>query len=131
MTDHASQAPLGAERRAHVVAALARDGVVRISQLIDELGVAPVTLRRDLAQMEHEGLLVRVHGGAVPASGTSPHPVDSGPGAAGDGGSIAVLVPSLNYYWPGVVRGAEAEAKRRGMDIVLRGASYELQDERP
>ena len=41
MTDHGPQAPLGAERRAHVMAALGRDGVVRISQLIDELGVAP------------------------------------------------------------------------------------------
>jgi DNA-binding LacI/PurR family transcriptional regulator len=46
-------------------------------------------------------------------------------------GTIAVLVPSLDYYWPAVVRGIEAEAHRRGMEIVLRGASYELQDERP
>jgi len=131
MTDHETQAPLGAERRAYVLAALGRDGVVRISQLIDELGVAPVTLRRDLAQMEHEGLLVRVHGGAVPAedgASTSGAPIG---GAVVDTGSIAVLVPSLNYYWPGVVRGAEAEAKRVGMGVVLRGASYELQDERP
>ena len=131
MTDHETQAPLGAERRAYVMAALARDGVVRISQLIDELGVAPVTLRRDLAQMEQEGLLMRVHGGAVPtADGVSTGAIPGGGGSI-DAGSIAVLVPSLNYYWPGVVRGAEAEAKRLGMEVVLRGASYELQDERP
>ncbi|MWB99350.1 substrate-binding domain-containing protein [Agromyces seonyuensis] len=127
MTDQ-TQAPLAAERRAHVLAALSRDGIVRISQLIDDLGVAPVTLRRDLDQLEREGLLQRVHGGAVPAAGLE----DESPAAAAvSTGSIAMLVPSLNYYWPGVVRGAEAEATRRGMDIVLRGASYELQDERP
>ena len=77
-----TQAPLAAERRAHVLAALERDGVVRISQLIDELGVAPVTLRRDLAQMEQEGLLVRVHGGAVPAAGACD---DGEPRASGSG----------------------------------------------
>lgn len=132
MTDH-TPALLAAERRAHVLAALERDGAVRVAQLMDELGVAPVTLRRDLAQLERDGLLLRVHGGAVaPADGSGPaaeapaHPV-----IAHRTGSIALLVPSLNYYWPGVVRGAEAEAKRIGMDIVLRGASYELQDERP
>src|SRR6478752_7333982 len=127
MTDHEPHPPLGAERRAHVMAMLRRDGVVRIAQLMDELDVAPVTLRRDLAQMEQEGLLVRVHGGAVPVAGATVP--DAGPEA--ESGSIAMLVPSLDYYWPGVVRGAEAEAKRRGMGFLLRGASYELQDERP
>lgn len=131
MTDHEIQAPLGAERRAYVMAALGREGVVRIAQLIDELGVAPVTLRRDLAQMEQEGLLVRVHGGAVPAGDAGSTTGTPAGGPVVDAGSIAVLVPSLNYYWPGVVRGAEAEAKRLGMGVVLRGASYELQDERP
>ncbi len=131
MTEH-PQSPLGAERRAHVLASLSRDGVVRVAQLMNELGVAPVTLRRDLAQMEREGLLVRVHGGALPpADGRARG--ENGLAVASDAttGSIALLVPSLNYYWPGVVRGAEAEAQRRGMDLRLRGASYELQDERP
>ncbi|MFG6503057.1 substrate-binding domain-containing protein [Microbacterium sp. P05] len=136
MTDSIAHAPLAPARRAHVLAALNRDGIVRVSQLMEELGVAPVTLRRDLAQLEQEGLLMRVHGGAVP-SAAAPERGDvttSGSVAGGPGrstGSIALLVPSLNYYWPGVVRGAETEAKRWGMDIVLRGASYELQDERP
>lgn len=131
MTD-TTPALLAAERRAHVLAVLERDGAVRVAQLMDELGVAPVTLRRDLAQMEREGLLLRVHGGAVPPADRAPtseapaHPV-----IARRTGSIALLVPSLDYYWPGVVRGAEAEAKRIGMDVVLRGASYDLQDERP
>ncbi|HWR86364.1 MAG TPA: substrate-binding domain-containing protein [Rhodoglobus sp.] len=129
MTDQMQQAPLAAARRAHVLNALARDGAVRISQLITDLGVAPVTLRRDLAQMEEEGLLVRVHGGAV-AAYDADLPVPGAP-ASTKAGSIAVLVPSLNYYWPSVVRGIEETASRHGMDVLLRGASYELQDERP
>jgi len=129
MTDQNSPALLGAERRAHVLAALGRDGVVRMAQLAEELDVAPVTLRRDFAQMEKEGLLVRVHGGAVPPAGGVAHAAPEPARTTTD--SIAVLVPSLNYYWPGVIRGMEAEARRRGLQLVLRGASYELQDERP
>lgn len=134
MTDPLPHPPLAAERRAHVLSALTRDGAVRVSQLLAELGVAPVTLRRDLAQMEKEGLLRRVHGGAVPTEGTlsrsDPAPSPAA-GSGTDGGTIAVLVPSLNYYWPGVVRGMEAEARRLGVRLLLRGASYDLQDERP
>lgn len=131
MTDQNAPALLGAERRAHVLAALARDGVVRMAQLAEELEVAPVTLRRDFAQMEKEGLLVRVHGGAVPPAGGLVTPVEAAASRPSSTGALAVLVPSLNYYWPGVIRGMEAEAQRRGLRLVLRGASYELQDERP
>lgn len=130
MTDQ-TPALLAAERRAHVMATLERDGAVRVAQLMDELGVAPVTLRRDLAQMEREGLLMRVHGGAVPAAGSLDDVETGHPVAAHRTGSIAMLVPSLSFYWPSVVRGAETEAIRHGLRVVLRGASYELQDERP
>src|SRR4051794_23169310 len=120
MTDQPTHAPLPPTRRAHVLASLERDGIVRGSQLIDELGVTPVTVRRDLAQMEDEGLLVRVHGGAVAANGNGrargaeASVVDSVvPELTDSSDSIAVLVPSLNYYWPSVVRGMEREARRR------------------
>lgn len=126
MTDQ-QHVPLAPARHAHILAALVRDGIVRVSQLTEELGVAPVTLRRDLQQLEEEGHLERVHGGAVPTSGAVS--VDATESVSG--GAIAVLVPSLAYYWPGVFRGMEAEAQRRGLRLVLRGASYELQDERP
>lgn len=126
MTDQ-QHAPLAPARHAHILAALEREGIVRVSQLGAELGVAPVTLRRDLQQLEEEGRLERVHGGAVPASAAAA----VRPPAEKAGGAIAVLVPSLAYYWPGVIRGMEAEARRQGLRLLLRGASYELQDERP
>jgi DNA-binding LacI/PurR family transcriptional regulator len=132
MTDQIQQAPLAARRRAHVLETLGRDGAVRVSEMIDELGVAPVTMRRDLAQMEREGLLVRVHGGAVsPADPSTPARSATEDDDQPVTGSVAVLVPSLNYYWPGVIRGVETEARRQNMGVVVRGASYELQDERP
>ncbi len=135
MTDP-TPARLAAERRAHILTTMERDGAVRVSQLTDELGASTVTLRRDLAQMEQAGLLQRVHGGAIPpthAAATANGSAANGstPGRATDAGAIAVLVPSLDYYWPGVIRGMEGAAQRHGLKVLLRGASYELQDERP
>ncbi|WP_425955484.1 substrate-binding domain-containing protein [Xylanimonas sp. McL0601] len=129
MTEHAPRAPLAAERRAHVLAALGREGVVRVADLVAELGVTPVTIRRDIANIEAEGLLHRVHGGAVVRM--------EGEEGVRDGGrpspttSVGVLVPSLDYYWPGVVRGVEAAAAAQGLRTQLRGSSYEAADERP
>lgn len=133
MTEFSDHPPLPARRRSHVLAALARDGMVRISQLSADLGVSPVTLRRDLAQFEVEGLLQRVHGGAIPVPGSPPAIPAASPRVPEDGAkpTLAVLVPSLDYYWPGVIRGMEAEAEAHGMRLLLRGASYEFLDERP
>lgn len=119
--------PLPASRRSLLLAALARDGALRVSQLTAELGVTPVTIRRDLAQLEDEGMLVRVHGGAV-APGLDPL---AEPPAPQESGTIAVLVPSLDYYWPGAIRGMEDAARATGLRILLRGSSYDLEDERP
>ena len=121
---------LAAARRAHILAALSRAGAVRIAELSAELDVAAVTLRRDLQLLEEEGLLVRVHGGAVAAEG-APVAAPAVAGGAPRDASIGVLVPSLSFYWPDVVRGLEERAAQRGASILLRSTSYELQDERP
>ena len=84
--------------------------------------------------MEYEGLLVRIHGGAVPPAITADEGDEDAPSSAAEPAvarTIAVLVPSLNYYWPGVTRGMEQEARRRGVRVIVRAASYSLQDERP
>ncbi|MCK0117781.1 substrate-binding domain-containing protein [Isoptericola sp. S6320L] len=152
-TEPAPRATLPAERRARLLATLRRDGVLRVADLTTELDVTAVTVRRDIAQLEREGLLRRVHGGAVPletpggAPGSAPvttppaRPGDERPGATGQvgeqpvttstTGTVGVMVPSLDYYWPGVVRGMEDEARRHGLRVVLRGSSYEAADERP
>src|SRR5665648_611393 len=44
--------------------ALLDDGSVSLATLTRELGVSAATIRRDLADMEEQGLLVRTHGGA-------------------------------------------------------------------
>ena len=55
------------ERREVILAVLADDSSVSVSDLSKRLGVTVVTARADLAALEEEGVLVRTHGGALPA----------------------------------------------------------------
>jgi DeoR/GlpR family transcriptional regulator of sugar metabolism len=57
---------LSAERRGAILAALARDGKVVAARLVEELGVSDDTIRRDLRELAAQGLVHRVHGGALP-----------------------------------------------------------------
>ncbi|WP_046468464.1 DeoR/GlpR family DNA-binding transcription regulator [Allosalinactinospora lopnorensis] len=43
------------------------DGVQRVEDLAEALGVSPSTVRRGLGDLESAGKIVRTHGGAVPA----------------------------------------------------------------
>jgi DNA-binding LacI/PurR family transcriptional regulator len=158
-----ADAPLAVDRRAQVLDVLRRSGSARVSDLTEALGVTAVTVRRDIAQLAAEGLVLRVHGGvtlpggeppAAPAAGGAGAAVradgippvlapdaGTGPvagaapgttrGAATGAGTVGMLVPSLDYYWPGVARGVEAAARDRGLGVVLRGSSYESDDDRP
>jgi DeoR/GlpR family transcriptional regulator of sugar metabolism len=56
---------LSAERRQAILDALARDGKVVAARLVDELGVSEDTVRRDLRELAAQGLVQRVHGGAL------------------------------------------------------------------
>ncbi len=63
MTDgHRDLAP---ERQRRVLAAMGHDGAVRVDALSDLLAVSPATVRRDLEELERQGLVQRVHGGAI------------------------------------------------------------------
>ena len=55
------------ERRETILEVLADDGSVSVADLAKRLGVTVVTARADLAALEEEGLVVRTHGGAMPA----------------------------------------------------------------
>jgi DeoR/GlpR family transcriptional regulator of sugar metabolism len=59
---------LTSQRKQHILNVLQRDGQVIAKQLSQELGLSEDTIRRDLRELAQEGLLQRVHGGALPAS---------------------------------------------------------------
>lgn len=61
-----------ADERQQLIADLARrDGRVVVTALAAELDVAPETVRRDLDALATQGVVRRVHGGAVPVDETS------------------------------------------------------------
>ncbi len=59
---------LTAERRQYILTILQRDGKVVARQLSEELRLSEDTIRRDLRDLATDGLLLRVHGGALPRS---------------------------------------------------------------
>lgn len=54
------------ERHARIIEVARSAGRVEVARLADELDVTPETIRRDLTSLERQGLLRRVHGGAIP-----------------------------------------------------------------
>src|SRR3954447_15996752 len=56
---------LPASRKAAIVEMVADAGQVTVQALADRLGVSVDTIRRDLDQLDGEGLVLRTRGGAV------------------------------------------------------------------
>lgn len=52
-------------RKAHILKKMSAGEAISVSDLSADLKVSEMTIRRDLAELEKEGLLKRVHGGAV------------------------------------------------------------------
>ena len=59
---------LTSQRKKIILEKLAQDGQVLAKQLSEMFGLSEDTLRRDLRELDSEGLLQRVHGGALPVS---------------------------------------------------------------
>ena len=62
------------DRRAHILQQISNGEIISVSHLANALGVSEMTIRRDLGELEKEGLLRRVHGGAVSTFGRSYEP---------------------------------------------------------
>lgn len=123
----ASWRPTPGSRQDQVLTAVTERGTIRVTDLAEELGVTPVTVRRDVGTLAEAGLVRRVHGGATAVGGpvTAPRAATSPRHRV----PVGMLVPSLDYYWPDVARGAEEEARRLGLRITLRGSMYHARDE--
>jgi len=61
---------LTAQRKAHLLSALAATGRIVAADQARALNLSEDTIRRDLRELAADGLLLRVHGGALPLSPT-------------------------------------------------------------
>ena len=58
-------------RKGEIIALMRLEGKATVEQLADHFGVTVQTIRRDLGDLEDEGKISRVHGGAVVRSGVT------------------------------------------------------------
>ncbi|MEV4945618.1 DeoR/GlpR family DNA-binding transcription regulator [Streptomyces sp. NPDC053755] len=71
MSDH--QNLLAEQRRALILDEVRRRGGVRVNELTRRLNVSDMTVRRDLDALARQGVVEKVHGGAVPVVEASTH----------------------------------------------------------
>lgn len=115
-----------AERHDRLLGLVRDRGSARVSELASQLGVSPVTVRRDVEELAGRGLLDRVHGSVSwpRDAGSAP-----GPGGAGGGLVLGMLAPSATYYFAEVIRGAHEAAARAGARLILRISDYRPQED--
>lgn len=65
---------LARQRQQHILAAVNEHGGVRVAEMVDQLGVSEMTIRRDITGLVRRGLVARVHGGAVAPSRSAQEP---------------------------------------------------------
>ncbi|MFE2476003.1 substrate-binding domain-containing protein [Streptomyces sp. NPDC059389] len=129
------------QRQAQVLALVRARGSVRVADLARELGVSPVTLRRDIEAMAARGEIHRMHGvisrvesgrpgGAAAERGSAPlaGPMaasTAGPAggragaAAAEGLVVGMVVPTTEYYYADVVRGAREVVEAHGARLTV------------
>ncbi|MET9700271.1 substrate-binding domain-containing protein [Streptomyces sp. NPDC006529] len=124
------------QRQAQVLALVRARGSVRVTDVARELGVSPVTLRRDIEAMAARGEILRLHGvisrvePATPggrlgggAAGTASRgdAAPGGPDGPGDAAGLVVgmVVPTTEYYYAEVVRGAREVVEARGARLTV------------
>ncbi|MEE6273712.1 DeoR/GlpR family DNA-binding transcription regulator [Georgenia sp. MJ206] len=65
---------LARQRQNHILSAVSRHGGVRVAEMVEQLGVSEMTVRRDITSLVKRGLVARVHGGAVSPTRSAQEP---------------------------------------------------------
>ncbi|GAA1366256.1 LacI family DNA-binding transcriptional regulator [Streptomyces beijiangensis] len=112
------------QRHDRVLEIVEQRGSLRVTELASELGVSSVTLRRDIEILARQGKVRRLHGtvlwpeatAAAPAPVAPPVPV---PVRSGEGIVVGMVVPSTDYYFADVVRGAREAVEARGGRLTI------------
>lgn len=121
--------PLPAERQERILAAVRKHGMVRLADLVEQLGVTPVTVRRDVTLLADRGLVQRVHGGiALPHRVQSPQTREGASGSYGPMATralVGMVVPSVEYYWPPVIQGAHTAVAAAQGRLIMRASRWD------
>ncbi len=92
------------ERHQFITQQLANVGVARVTELAEVLNVNPGTIRRDLIELEDQGIARRVHGGAMPrGSALRPGPASDLAGRIGQAAAGFIPDRSVVFLGPGTL----------------------------
>ncbi|MGW2862703.1 substrate-binding domain-containing protein [Streptomyces sp. NPDC001205] len=119
-----------AERHDRLLELVRGRGSARVSELAAQLGVSPVTVRRDVEFLANEGRLDRVHG-SVSWPGAGEGAAQPGPSRGADARELVIgmLAPNATYYFAEVIRGAHEAAAAAGARLILRISDYRPQED--
>ncbi|MFJ9864059.1 substrate-binding domain-containing protein [Streptomyces sp. NPDC101165] len=110
------------QRHERVLELVRERGSLRVAELAAELGVSAVTLRRDAETLAAQGRVQRLHGAVVWPGDTAAAP-EPRPEPAG-GAVIGMIVPTTNYIFADIVRGAREAVGAQGGRLVLGVSGY-------
>ncbi|MET9768398.1 substrate-binding domain-containing protein [Streptomyces sp. NPDC006415] len=115
------------QRHERVLDLVRERGSLRVAELAEELGMSAVTLRRDVEALAAQGLVERLHGAVVWPSGQS-RPAPAPVALPAEGLVVGMVVPTTEYYYADVVRGARQTVEAAGARLTI-GLSHYLPDE--
>lgn len=75
--------------------------------------------RAAIIPVEKPSVTPQVNGATTAVGGSAPALTAGVPEAV-----VGMVVPSLDYYWPSVARGAKEQAAKRGVKVLLRESAY-------
>ncbi|MBO0610361.1 DeoR/GlpR family transcriptional regulator [Myceligenerans salitolerans] len=109
------------QRHSQILHEIELRGSLNVAEFSERVGVSGMTIRRDLVLLEEQGLVERVHGGAV-------RPRRHGASATARMltplATLGMVVPSAGYYFPEIIRGAKAAVAEAGARLVLGISEY-------
>jgi len=111
------------QRQAYILGRIREDGAVRVADLVRDLGVSDMTIRRDLELLDQRGLLEKVHGGATALPGSALFESGFAAKAACERGEQeAIAEAAVGLVEPGTAIGISAgtttyEIARRLVDV--------------
>lgn len=123
-TGHASRTMLARQRQAYILDRVREDGGVRVADLVRELGVSDMTIRRDMELLHERGLIEKVHGGATALPGSALfEPGFAAKSALQEAEKEAIVEAAAGLIEPGTAVGISAGTTtyalaRRLVDVV-------------
>src|SRR6478736_5726528 len=100
---------LARQRQTLILERVRETGAVRVADLVRELGVSDMTVRRDLEILDERGLLEKVHGGATSVSGSALfEPGFAAKSALQQGEKDAIADAAVALVEPGMAIGVSA-----------------------